>query len=204
MMLRVVTAFLVATGFMAVAWSESPPQRTSNPISLDAMHDLFVADFLNSEGFGPNRIPKTEAPPKFEPPTVAILGQRFTVKSRELIGIVKHDPPVVHQQYDHAVMSGANKPPESAAPQVVVPEQNAKTVKKTPEKTRRLTKFERAALTLFRNGGELSYGIQGADRVVVGPIRATAQCMKCHENSKEGEILGALTYRLSAIEDPLP
>jgi hypothetical protein len=69
-------------------------------------------------------------------------------------------------------------------------------------KRRPLDEFERLGLDAVRRGDELVWTREAPTRMF-GAIRATADCLKCHANTKEGDLLGAFTYYLNAPVDKL-
>ena len=66
--------------------------------------------------------------------------------------------------------------------------------------TRSLTPFETRSLDRLRAGSEVVTETRGPDRLVVGAVRARKDCLSCHAGYKESDVLGALTYRLSIVE----
>lgn len=205
MRLQIVTISFASLGTLMCLYSEDVPQQASPaprpvpartvskvPASYEDMHDLFVADFTDEMGFGVSRIPRM-----FNRPRSVVVGNKSqSITSFELIGIAKHETPVVHRHYEHVkgvrgTAQPAKKPVNAnATQQVASPESR---------ETRQLSEFEASALAVFRKGGELVQGFDKnkQDRLIVAPIRATQQCVKCHEGSQEGDMLGAFTYRLT-------
>ncbi|WP_395750266.1 hypothetical protein [Prosthecobacter sp.] len=57
-----------------------------------------------------------------------------------------------------------------------------------------LNRFESHALTLLRKGEKLVRWECKESMHAVGAIRAEAQCLRCHDNNKAGDLLGAFTY----------
>ncbi len=60
-----------------------------------------------------------------------------------------------------------------------------------------LNRFEDHALTLLRQGEKLVRWERETSMHAVGAIRAEAQCLRCHEDNKPGDLLGAFTYRFT-------
>ena len=69
-------------------------------------------------------------------------------------------------------------------------------------KRRPLDEFERLGLDAVRRGEQLVWTRQAPTRMF-GAIRAKADCLHCHVNAKEGDLLGAFTYYLNAPVDKL-
>jgi hypothetical protein len=69
-------------------------------------------------------------------------------------------------------------------------------------KRRPLDEFERLGLDAVRRGEELVWTREAPTRMF-GAIRARANCLDCHANTKEGDLLGAFTYYLNAPVDKL-
>lgn len=61
-------------------------------------------------------------------------------------------------------------------------------------KVRGLDSFETKALGLLQVGHALVWKDQGASFRAVGAIRMQASCNRCHEDKKNGALLGAFTY----------
>ena len=47
---------------------------------------------------------------------------------------------------------------------------------------------------------ERSRGADSGSIEVMGALRGDGTCLKCHKTAKEGELLGAFTYRLRRID----
>ncbi len=69
-------------------------------------------------------------------------------------------------------------------------------------KRRPLDEFERLGLDALRRGEELVWTREASTRMF-GAICATAVCLDCHANAKEGDLLGAFTYYLKVPVDRL-
>jgi len=61
-------------------------------------------------------------------------------------------------------------------------------------KVRDLDSFETKALELLQAGNALVWQDQGRTFRAVGAIRMQATCAHCHEDKKDGDLLGAFTY----------
>lgn len=148
--------------------------------SLTAMHAGYLDAFVHSDGFGMRRIsPMMQLMQSGE---LRLDNQRLRVEDVQMIGIAKHAPPVIHQggmlKFQHG-----DKGPE-LLPEVAQRPLNAQEM----EAVRRLQAGERI----------VSIPASGAASAV-GPIRATADCLRCHQNKKEGELLGAFVYTLRPV-----
>jgi hypothetical protein len=101
------------------------------------------------------------------------ITMRYALNSVELIGIARHATPVAFVVNRH----GAS----------------------TTTRERALADFERTAL---RDGQEVVAGTSRNERFVVGAVRATEEgCLRCHAGTKSGDLLGALSYRLTRTAD---
>jgi hypothetical protein len=67
--------------------------------------------------------------------------------------------------------------------------------------TRSLDAFEASALPLLQAGEDLTKELKDKNLSILGSIRATKQCLKCHD-AKRGDLLGAFTYKLR--REPAP
>jgi hypothetical protein len=69
-------------------------------------------------------------------------------------------------------------------------------------KRRPLDEFERLGLDAVRRGEALVWTHEAPTRMF-GAIRAKRDCLDCHANAREGDLLGAFTYYLNAPVDKL-
>jgi cytochrome c553 len=141
--------------------------------SCEEMHDSYVKRFVAAEGFGMSRL---MTPHMRDISGVLDLGRtRYSVESIELIGLLQQPQPTVYMPARHDFglkLSTGQRPP---------------------------TTFETSALASFRSGRDLvSQDSPGALRCI-GAVRAAAACLRCHEDKKTGDLLGAFTYRLKAL-----
>jgi len=138
------------------------------------LHAYFVDRFLESEGNGISRV--------YQPPMSIRESMRLRITSREtysldsfdLIGVGKHPDPVAFLGRHH----------ESVA---------------MLRQTRPLTSFESRAVAELIAGEDVAVEANQAGRFVVGALRAKEDCLKCH-GGKTGDVLGALSYRLTPAE----
>jgi hypothetical protein len=101
----------------------------------------------------------------------------WEMKSLDLVGLIKHKEPVVYI---------SDKLPEM------------KDLKETP--TRPADLFEFTALECLQKGDNLF--ARGKDDTIrmLGAIRAGKKCLSCHDDRKEGDLLGAFSYTLRLAE----
>lgn len=145
--------------------------------SLTAMHANYIEAFVHSDGLGMRRV--TPMMQLMQSGELRLDNQRLRVEDVQMIGIAKHDPPVVHQGGMLKFQHGEQGP--ELLPEVAQRPLNALEV----DAVRRLQAGERI----------VSIPAPGAASAV-GPIRATADCLRCHQSKKEGELLGAFVYTL--------
>lgn len=141
--------------------------------SCEEMHDSYVKRFVSAEGFGMSRM---MTPHMRDISGVLDLGRtRYNIESIELIGLLQQPQPTVYMPALH------NSGPRGSTGQ------------------RAPTTFETSALASFRSGRDLvSQDSPGALRCI-GAVRAADACLRCHEDKKAGDLLGAFTYRLKAL-----
>jgi hypothetical protein len=138
------------------------------------LHAYYVDRFLESEGNGISRV--------YQPPMSIRESMRLRITSREtyrldsfdLIGVGKHPDPVAFLGRHHQTVSMLRQ-------------------------TRPLTSFESRAVGELIAGEDVSVETNPAGHFVVGALRAKEDCLKCH-GGKAGDVLGALSYRLSRAE----
>jgi hypothetical protein len=145
------------------------------------LHESGVLDFSYPEGFGlfvdRSRIAGFR-PHQFS----AVPGpeERWEVRRLDLISLLLHDAPVAYVSEDLPRMDALR-----AAP------------------TRPLDSFEAAALEDLRKGEDLLVSGPEGEMRMLGAVRATEQCLKCH-GAERGDLLGAFSYLLRRGESPTP
>jgi hypothetical protein len=167
-----------------------PGQREVRPFeSAEAMQAEFYQRFLASPGFGKSRILR----PIFLAPTPTLVhnGVHYGVVPPDLIGL--EEEPSVYAAQEHAFPG---------------PKTNSET--RQLFRSRPMTALETNAVATIRTGRELvvtlippSSRAARADHIapdllVVGALRASASCAKCHQCA-EGQLLGAFTFMLKPI-----
>ena len=155
------------------------------PPALLRMHDDFVSAFVESDGFGYARVT----------PMMRLLHRYRTsgetplqVVDLSLVGIAKHDPPVVFASPFQGFLHAPDMPSGSEV-----------SVRPRPE-GRPLAQAERDALRALEAGAPLLVREDGDGLRATGPIRARGECLSCHKGKREGDLLGAFVYTLR----PLP
>jgi hypothetical protein len=145
------------------------------------LHNQFLIRFKAAVGLGAARMVDLEAPlssrltlrvMNSEDPSADPVTLHYSVSDPELIGIATRPAPVAFSVRSH----------QSKATQ-----------------TRPLTPSEQRALTTLRAGSNVTGENTTTGRLVVGAIRATNECLACHATFKTGELLGALSYRLTLV-----
>jgi len=153
--------------------------------ALLQMHGEFVDAFIDSQGFGKRRVTPMMAKMRhyqFE----GVDEEGRCVLDVELVGVARHDPPVVHG----ATFLGFQHRDDDAA--MPLP----------PMSTRGLQAWERDALAALVAGADIvKHAGPGGERAM-GPIRARPDCLACHRDRREGDVLGALSYGLGRIAMP--
>jgi hypothetical protein len=164
------------------------PERKWVDTYLRATHERTATEFGNQMGFGFDRM---------EP---LILFHWFTKRLRsqydvELLGRLKEPTPVVYtnplptangekQLWDESFSLRRTK--------ISLP--TAEQYKNAP--ARQLLPIEETALKAIRKGEILYWEQVGDDVRAVGALNAKKDCAECHK-SRENELLGAFTYRIS-------
>jgi len=150
--------------------------------ALRRMHDAFVDAFVDSQGFGKTRV---------TPMMVRMRHYRFEgigdsgrcVLDVELVGIARHDPPVV---YPANFMGFQHHDGDAALGPPVMP-------------VRTLSVWERQAVATLKAGQHIVLHITPGGERAMGSIRARPACLTCHTGSREGDVLGALSYGLGRV-----
>lgn len=149
------------------------------PAAAKTFHKKNVDEFVKMTGFGLERTkPMTLKHTISAEPAVAGKIDTYVMKKRELIGLMVNPKPVV---YDDLILKDAMNPRRK---------------EKLPvQSTRELSALETAALSTLREGQDIVIREEPGAVRIVGSIRAQKDCMGCHD-CKEGDLLGAFTYRM--------
>jgi hypothetical protein len=153
----------------------SMPKERSEWATFEAMHDYFVAKFVATPGMGSGRMGamllEIDPEKRFRTSKTSSSKSRetWTLGGLDLIGIAKHEKPVVFARVSH----GAYR-----------------------LDPRKLTEFETLALTELRNGKETVLRREKDGVLLIGAIRAKETCLKCHAGMQVGDLLGAFRYDL--------
>ncbi|MGH8026737.1 MAG: hypothetical protein ACREO0_08415 [Pseudoxanthomonas sp.] len=154
-----------------------PPSPASVDLRsvLQRMHADYVEAFVVSEGFGKSRLtPMMRLRWNRDP----IGDSKLRVRDVQLIGIARHDSPVVYisafQGFEHG-------------------EHGPELVDRRP---RAINAEETRALLALSEGEKIVSTPEAGGLRVIGPIRARSECLDCHRDKQVGELLGALSYQL--------
>lgn len=174
----------MASALAVVGWASAVGRDMPAHDELLRMHDDFVLAFVQSEGFGRMRVT----------PMMRVMSSYRTrgetplwVQDLQLIGIARHDPPVVFssafQGFQHSEEGMALAPRREGRP---------------------LSDLERADVRLLAEGERLVVQPQGDALRVVGPISAGDECLGCHKVKRAGDLLGAFVYTLRPLPEESP
>ena len=146
--------------------------------SFEEMHAWHTKVFVESPGFGQSRMPRLASRPR---PNLATGDEVLAIERVDLIGLVKREHPVLYA------------PPAAFAPEREM---------LAWCESRDLETAESAALERLRAGEDVVNvsDADGSGRLVLGALRAGKSCVGCHAGKREGDLLGALVYRLRARE----
>lgn len=162
--------------------------QTNSLPDFESYHKIYVDYFVRSSGFGMNRMPNVQER-LAEAGKFTLNGDLCTVKSIQLISLLKHDPPVAYVLAKTPEGFPKNRP---LFPDHQMNSQKLPDMKKLTEvPVRPLNEFETSALAqiVAKHSDVVSEG----NAKIVGAIRAQSSCLKCHEVS-EGDLLGAFSY----------
>jgi hypothetical protein len=149
-------------GDVTAAKPDFVSKHTDNAVAFLNPFDFgYVRDRSHVAGFRPHRFRQEPSAPA-----------RWQVERLELVGLLKHDEPVVYLSENLPRMDELRD-----------------------AETRPLDTFEKEALAALRRGEDLMEQ-GGPDRMrMLGSLRAAKQCVRCHDVER-GELLGAFSYRL--------
>jgi hypothetical protein len=167
---------LGAVSIIAKSADPSPPAWTS----AERMHTEYVQAFVESEGFGMARM--TPMMRLMHSGRLTRDDQTLHVREVQLIGIAKHDPPVV---YANAFMAFQHGDTEQRFMPMTA--------------SRHIDGRERLILRSMEKGQEVVIQADGSETKAFGAVRATSACLQCHRSKREGDLLGAFVYRLEPV-----
>jgi hypothetical protein len=168
---------LIVLALISIAKMSAPFQTTWN--TFEEMNTYYTQIFVESRGFGHHRI-STEFTRK-EEYRFTIEGVTYSLRRLQLIGIVKHDTPVVYVSPEHTDINSW-----------VVPVRE----KLESGTTRPLNESELKALAELKTGANLVSHMHGERAILVGALRADQRnCIECHQVER-GTLLGAFEYEL--------
>ncbi|MDR6839913.1 hypothetical protein [Pseudoxanthomonas sacheonensis] len=169
---------LGALSVTAKSSDASPPVWTS----LEGMHADYVRAFVESDGFGKARI--TPMMRLMHSGRLTLDDKPLHVGDVQLIGIAKHDPPVVYASgfmaFQHADTDESFLPMRAS---------------------RSVDGQERLILRTLEKEQEVVARTDASGLKAYGAIRATTACLECHRSKREGDLLGAFVYRLEPARE---
>jgi hypothetical protein len=157
------------------------PDSTNLPSEeFEQLHVKGFLDFFNIKRFG--WIQDRRRVVGFVPHQFNLMPRtKLEVKSLELVSLLKFDEPLVYVSKNLPRMDELKDAP-----------------------TRALTPFEKTAHAQLEKGEDLQIKRSPPPIEMLGSIRATTQCLECHD-AKRGDLLGAFSYRLvPAGQAPTP
>jgi Protein of unknown function (DUF3365) len=175
-------------------------------------HHCTTALFLGKEGFGAERSGFAMFSHATMDPHVMDWSDAegsYDAQIIDLIGILKGPKPRVYatMQDLYARDEMPEEDPDPTTPEkraaemseLQVPNIFLKTISRHDEqesewKVRELDGFETKALGLLQAGHTMVWKDQGTSFRAVGAIRMQESCVSCHEDKKNGDLLGAFTY----------
>ena len=123
----------------------------------------------------------------------------WQLRSIDLVAVVDRDEPIVYlaKKRQNAPAPGRPQPGQPFPGQPIGPGAQAPLLAAKAQKTTREPDIlELAALDQFRDGDDLFVRAKSDVLRMIGPLRASKQCLKCHHDSKEGDLFGAFSYTL--------
>lgn len=136
-----------------------------------ALHDYFTNRFLESRGNGPNRMidDPMQLHDSMRLRITSVPSETLKLEAVNLIGVAMHERPEAFMVSNHRSLGLQIRSP---------------------------TSFEERALLELSSGESVAAHTDDTGRLVVGALRAKAECVQCHRAYKTGDLLGALSYRL--------
>jgi hypothetical protein len=171
-------ALVLGTGSIVAKSSEASSLTWT---SLERMHADYVKAFVESDGFGKARI--TPMMMLMHSGRLVLDGKSSHVGDVQLIGIAKHDPPLV---YANGFMAFQHADTDQRFLPITA--------------SRSVDGQERLILRTLEKEQEVVARTDASGLKAYGAIRATTACLECHRSKREGDLLGAFVYRLEPAQ----
>jgi hypothetical protein len=191
----VLLGVLAGSVWIAAAVEAPCDEATGHWSSAEAMHRQYERGFIEASGFGPNRLPAR--PLRDWRKTLSVDGVRYRITAIDLIGVARHGQPVAY--------AGLKSSDTDARSGVLAAGIGLNLdVHNNHSRTRALDDFERTALAqlIAKRGLEVAGAADGDGRRALGGLRAQPDCLRCHDSYHDGDVLGALSYRLARLPAP--
>ncbi len=154
-----------------------------------------VVMFVFSPGFGNGRSGWINPGGVIVEPKASASADKLPVAYEKaqfnLVSLLKHTPPMVYAQRPPLATDKHNVTSQSVRGDASPPGY---------DETRALDAFEKTALTRLQGGETLvAQMAKNGTLRMLGAVRAQAACIACHDEVKEGALLGAFSYVLTPV-----
>jgi len=167
-------------------------QQWSSPV---AMHEYFIERFVESEGFGNERMGQPFMVSRDH--QLRLAGQTYQITSIELISLNSGAALRSHVRAAPARFATGAAP--MTRPFAYTQPFNVTKAHLQESARRPLRESERAAIDKLAAGAEIVF-TERSTPPLLGALRASSQCLKCHEGPA-GRMLGAFSYSLHLTSD---
>lgn len=157
-------------------------------MNLEDYHKFHIGEFVKAEGFGESRI---VVMPKIV--YLAMDKSKYMMTNMRLLSVTDRKKPVIWEMPHIKEDSGAffNDSISRAM------------VKNGHMKKRFLNKEELMSMTKLRQGEKRVISKDGEVVKLMAPLHAVSSCIRCHEDYKKGEFMGAFLYSLRKVDGGL-
>jgi hypothetical protein len=172
------------------------PQRWSSPV---AMHEYFIERFVDSDGFGSERMGQPSMISRDH--ELRVAGRVYAISSIDLISL--HSDAALRSKVRPAPARFAASAPPTTGPFAYTQPFNVTKAHLQESARRPLRDRELAAIDKLAAGEETVFNESSMPTLLIGAVRASSQCLKCHEGPA-GRMLGAFSYSLQPISGAAP
>jgi hypothetical protein len=167
------------------------PQRWFSPV---AMHEYFIERFVDSDGFGSERMGQPSMVSRDH--QLRLAGHAYATSSIDLISL--HPGAALRSKVHPAPARFATIAAPTTRPFAYTQPFNVTKAHLQESARRPLREPELAAINNLVAGEETVVNERSTPPLLIGAVRASSQCLKCHEGPA-GRMLGAFSYSLQPI-----
>ena len=188
-MKRLIFIIITALIFQSAAEEKVIPQLTvklelvRKSLELEKFHEHHTNEFVKADGFGERRV--VILPKQYE---LVLDGGKYVLTDMKLLSTTDRKKPVVWE-----FPGGKNK-------FSIFSTLNKDKIKDGHMKKRPIADNELKDMKKLKEGEDWVLHKDQRDLRIVAPLHGGPTCIRCHEDYKEGEFMGAFIYDLTVVD----